>query len=227
MSTRGMFTFRSADGSEEYHVYRHSDNYPTGAAEALVAALEFAWQLPRYEADEFAAAFVAANKSYYINQELALLRELEKIGKASSPFERIAEIRKELETCRRYAKDFNGGGVRLMPSGKFEDVAPQDLEYRYIIQPRQASGDRKHHGGATQMDARLLVHAFAVRHQGDVEYVETGKPDRNGYRTWKQRKVPKARQGWKETKLFTAPLKSGGTLKAKAKAWEEADRKAA
>jgi hypothetical protein len=232
MSTRAMYTFRSADGSEEHHVYVHSDGYPTGAAEKIVAALEYAWPLPRYEADEFAAAFVAANKSHYINQELELLRQLETLGDVRPMTAKVgAEIsilRKRLADVRRYHKDgFSGGGVRLMPSGKFEDVAPQDLEYRYIIQPRQASGDRKHHGAATQMDARLLVHAFSVRHQGDVEYIETGKPDRNGYRTWKQRKVPKSKQGWKETKLFTAPLKSGDTLKVKAKAWEEADRKAA
>lgn len=172
MSTRAMYTFRSADGSEEFHVYKHQDGYPTGAAEALVAALEYAWPLPRYEADEFAAAFVAANKSH-------------------------------------------SGGVRLMPSGKFEDVAPYDLEYRYIIQPRQG-----HVGASTQLDAHLLVHAFSVHHQGAHEYVES--TDKSGRCIYKAKKVLKARQGWKETKLFTAPLKSGDTLKAKAKAWQDA-----
>ena len=60
MSTRACYTFR--DGDEEYHVYKHHDGYPTGAAEFIIAALKYAWELPRFEADEFAAAFVAANK---------------------------------------------------------------------------------------------------------------------------------------------------------------------
>jgi hypothetical protein len=223
MSTRGMVTFRSADGSEEHHVYVHSDMYPTGAADKIVAALEYAWQLPRYEADEFAAAFVAANKSYYINQELELLREFETID-GTTVMGSLAhkKIKERLADVRKYHKDgFSGGGVRLMPSGKFEDVAPWDLEYRYIIQPKQG-----HVGAGSQFDAQLLVHAFKVRHQGDTKYVETGKPDRYGYHTLKARKVPKKEQGWKEEKLFTAPLQSGGTLKAKARAWQEGTKDA-
>ena len=63
MSTRGVFTF-SGDG-EEYHVYVHHDCYPEGAAAHLSKALEsnMVWQLPRFEASEFAAGFVAATKT--------------------------------------------------------------------------------------------------------------------------------------------------------------------
>jgi hypothetical protein len=61
MSTRGLYTFKDSDGS--YHVYKHCDNYPTGAAIAIRTALALAWTLPRFEADEFAASFVAANKT--------------------------------------------------------------------------------------------------------------------------------------------------------------------
>jgi hypothetical protein len=42
--------------------YKHSDGYPDGAVCWITKALEHAWPLPRFAADEFAAAFVAANK---------------------------------------------------------------------------------------------------------------------------------------------------------------------
>ena len=60
MSTRAIYTFKGF--GESHHVYKHYDGYPSGAAQWLEAALELAWELPRYEPDEFAAAFVAANK---------------------------------------------------------------------------------------------------------------------------------------------------------------------
>jgi len=65
MSTRAMYTFGG-----DFHVYKHHDGYPyckfpQGEGGGLVwinKAIEYAWELPRFEADEFAAAFVAANK---------------------------------------------------------------------------------------------------------------------------------------------------------------------
>lgn len=60
MSTRAIYTFKGF--GESHHVYKHHDGYPTGAARAFELALQNAWGLPRYEPDEFAAAFVAANK---------------------------------------------------------------------------------------------------------------------------------------------------------------------
>jgi hypothetical protein len=68
MSTRGMYTFIDPPEKDRkvsrrrFHIYRHMDNYPTGARQAIARALPFAWALPRFEADEFAAAFVAGNK---------------------------------------------------------------------------------------------------------------------------------------------------------------------
>jgi len=64
MSTRATYTFIEPGGvdQEYYHVYKHHDGYPKGAAKWIKAALDYAWPLPRYEADEMAAAFVAANK---------------------------------------------------------------------------------------------------------------------------------------------------------------------
>jgi len=60
MSTRALYSFVDEHGS--YHVYKHHDGYPSGALKAIAKALSVAWQLPRFEADEFAASFVAANK---------------------------------------------------------------------------------------------------------------------------------------------------------------------
>ena len=51
------------DGSETiYAIYKHWDGYPAGVQYMIEDALKIAWPLPRFEADEFAASFVAANK---------------------------------------------------------------------------------------------------------------------------------------------------------------------
>jgi hypothetical protein len=60
MSTRAIYTFK--DDREEHHVYKHYDGYPSGAIEFIIKALDLSWELPRFEADEFAASFIAANK---------------------------------------------------------------------------------------------------------------------------------------------------------------------
>lgn len=65
MSTRAVYTFTDFDTGAEYHVYKHHDGYPEGEHGGIATiekALKHAWPLPRYEADEFGAAFVAANK---------------------------------------------------------------------------------------------------------------------------------------------------------------------
>lgn len=60
MSTRAIYTFKGF--GETHHVFKHHDGYLSGAADALNNALAYAWDMPRYEPDEFAAAFVAGNK---------------------------------------------------------------------------------------------------------------------------------------------------------------------
>ncbi|VVC76011.1 hypothetical protein AQUSIP_13120 [Aquicella siphonis] len=66
MSTRAVYTFIEQEPGtpdiEAYHVYKHFDGYPAGAAVFIKNAIDYAWPLPRYEACEFAAAFIAANK---------------------------------------------------------------------------------------------------------------------------------------------------------------------
>ena len=61
MGTRAVYFFEDDDGM--YGVYKHYDGYPQGAADFIENAKEYAWPFPRFEADEFAAAFVAANKA--------------------------------------------------------------------------------------------------------------------------------------------------------------------
>jgi hypothetical protein len=64
MSTRAIFHF--TDGERTFSVYKHSDGYPDGPHGAIVAiarTLSAAWPLPRFEPDDFAAAFVASNYS--------------------------------------------------------------------------------------------------------------------------------------------------------------------
>lgn len=61
MSTRATYEFRDERGT--HTVYRHHDGYPEGGLQWIANALPFAWELPRFEADDFAAAFVAGNKS--------------------------------------------------------------------------------------------------------------------------------------------------------------------
>jgi hypothetical protein len=60
MATRAVYTFR--DDYNQFHVYKHWDGYPEAALEFIAKAQGYAWDLPRYEAADFAAAFVVANK---------------------------------------------------------------------------------------------------------------------------------------------------------------------
>ena len=64
MSTRAVYFFEDRQDDDVYYgVYKHYDGYPQGAAAHIEDAKAYAWPLPRWEADEFAAAFVAANKN--------------------------------------------------------------------------------------------------------------------------------------------------------------------
>ena len=60
MSTRATYQF--VDEHNDVTVYKHHDGYPEGGYQWIARALKLAWPLPRFEASEFAAAFVAANK---------------------------------------------------------------------------------------------------------------------------------------------------------------------
>lgn len=60
MSTRALYSF--LDHSGTVNIYKHHDGYPSGAYSAIASALPFTWKLPRFEADEFAAAFCRGTK---------------------------------------------------------------------------------------------------------------------------------------------------------------------
>jgi len=55
MSTRACYTFR--DKESAHSVYYHYDGYPLNALRMISKARQSAWQFPRFEADEYAAAF--------------------------------------------------------------------------------------------------------------------------------------------------------------------------
>src|SRR5579875_1756151 len=61
MGTRAVYTFIH-DADERYSVYKHWDGCPRWGCRFIANGLKLAWPLPRFEANEFAAAFVAANK---------------------------------------------------------------------------------------------------------------------------------------------------------------------
>lgn len=125
MSTRALYTFR--DQSNAWNVYKHHDGYPSGAAEIITDAIDyFAWTLPRFEADEFACAFIAAAKAQNV------LGFATAFGKGSK--------RKKVQALESFPggtyRSLVGGGVRLMPQGEPALVATNncaDIEYRYEI----------------------------------------------------------------------------------------------
>ena len=61
MATRSTISVHGTDTA--IHIYRHWDGYPSAVIPDLYSALSFAWPLPRFEADEFAAAIVCSMKT--------------------------------------------------------------------------------------------------------------------------------------------------------------------
>jgi hypothetical protein len=51
------------DGYDRIQIYRHWDGYPEAVIPDIMEALPYAWQLPRFEATDFAAAIVRAWKA--------------------------------------------------------------------------------------------------------------------------------------------------------------------
>lgn len=79
MSTRCTITVRDERGGRDaYSLYRHCDGYPDtqhGVIATLSKALPLAWPMPRFEADDFAAAIVAAWKDSCGNIRLTAGRD--------------------------------------------------------------------------------------------------------------------------------------------------------
>lgn len=140
MSTRACYRFIPENGPNDWPgvvtVYKHHDGYPSGAAQAIEAALPYAWPLPRFECDEFAAAFVRANKKsaddYAIDYErqAAGADTLGKIDQA----EACRSVAERYRTDKAY-RGCCGGGIRLVPYeglNAYQRFAG-DIEYLYDI----------------------------------------------------------------------------------------------
>jgi len=74
MSTRALITVK--DDHDTFHIYRHSDGYPDTEYGVLadlqrVVESDQVWPLPRFEADEFAAAIPAVLKERAGNYRLS------------------------------------------------------------------------------------------------------------------------------------------------------------
>ena len=139
MSTRGFFTFRGTNPEDEHHVYKHCDCYPEGphgGVFAIAGALRYAWPLPRFEPDEFAAAFVCAAKMpFQFKENVNAVIDAIIAQPVSTIYSEDAAARAPFTLAlqpNRYLGGI-GGGVGLCPSGSWKDVAPSDIAYRYVV----------------------------------------------------------------------------------------------
>jgi hypothetical protein len=121
MSTRGVFVFSDratgAIGDGDAHcVYVHCDTYPKGAAAYLAECLasRLTWPAPRYEADEFAAGFVASIKAGMRERADARTALLAADGLQAGGLDRHA-----------------GGNVRLMR--RWDEAT--DVAWAYLVRP--------------------------------------------------------------------------------------------
>ncbi len=120
MSTNAVYffddTFKNDRGTTNIcAVYKHYDNYPEGAASHIEAAKDYAWKLPRFEADEFASAFVAANK----NKDGGEIKLIPLFEHTSRP-----EVMKDYPWCE-FFYDITYDGYR------FNDLTVHTYEKRY------------------------------------------------------------------------------------------------
>jgi len=60
MGTRCLIKFK--DEYNTFTVYKHWDGYPSNILPLIEKAKTKAWELPRFEADEFATAFISVAK---------------------------------------------------------------------------------------------------------------------------------------------------------------------
>jgi hypothetical protein len=138
MSTRACYRFIPENGPNDFPgvvtVYKHRDGYPKGAARAIEAAIPYAFPLPRFEADEFAAAFVRANKKnaddYARDYEISATETADPEKKAV-----CLSVAEHYRSEKAYRESVQGGEVRLVP---FEGLDAYqrfagDIAYLYDI----------------------------------------------------------------------------------------------
>jgi hypothetical protein len=133
MSTRALYTFATAGTSDVFHVYKHHDGYPSGALRTIRTAFAwFAWELPRFEPDEAAAAFVAAGKASHLIEAYKGPAALNRHGEPTDIAAWI-EYGPAAHLPGGKYRSGAGGGERLLPSGSWMGVAPGDIQFRYEI----------------------------------------------------------------------------------------------
>jgi hypothetical protein len=144
MGTRACYRFidRPGEGAEVITIYKHSDGYPEGAVCWITKALDFAWPLPRFEADEFAAAFVAANKKSARQQHAIYLAKAESEADPGikAHLQRSAE---EWKPGGAYARSCTGGDLRVVNKPGMEAFKSYatDIEFLYDV---TVKGDAHH-----------------------------------------------------------------------------------
>ena len=147
MGTRGAFTFIDAD-KQTFHVYKHHDCYPEGpwgGPAVLLAATRYAWQFPRFEADEFAAAFITAAKlstamTLHMQKLFDQMDARAALGKDDPDGNNDVEVPIMMTVPPTY-RSLGGGGVRLLPKGTWERVIPWDCAYQYVVRQMPGHGD--------------------------------------------------------------------------------------
>jgi hypothetical protein len=162
MSTRACYRFIPENGPNDFPgvvtVYKHHDGYPEGAAKAIEATLPHAFPLPRFEADEFAAAFVRANKKnaddYARDYEAGA-------AAATDPEQKKAclAVAERYRSEKAYRDGVQGGGVRLVP---FEGL---DAYQRF-------AGDLAFLYDIRCVDGKLRVTAYQLTEHDGVWTVE-------------------------------------------------------
>ena len=160
MSTRACYRFFPLNGPNDWPgvvtVYKHRDGYPSGAAQAIEAALSHAWPLPRFEPDEFAAAFVRGNKKSAEDFASEYEAEAEKATDEDKPY--------LLDTARKYRTDPGyhgccGGGIRLVPYEGLDGYQRFAGDIAYLYDIRCENG-------------KIRVTAYTASERDDVWTVE-------------------------------------------------------
>jgi hypothetical protein len=82
MGTRALVSFVDpVNKAQTVNIYVHFDGYPTNVLLMIEKATALAWPLPRYEAAEFSAAFVAANKNWAGNIRIDSVKSATQVRK--------------------------------------------------------------------------------------------------------------------------------------------------
>lgn len=149
MATRAVYVFVDDDNPDGVIVYKHHDGYVAGALHHIVSALPFAWPLPRFDACDFAAAFVAANISEVVRDTYPKIVQAAKAaGDKGSYKDKHLKVVVDV-TLQDYQLRNCAGSVRLLPFGNgttWADVAPWDIAYVHTISMQTIGKSSRHKG---------------------------------------------------------------------------------